>query len=72
MFEGFELERIDVGDAELRVRHGGTGPPILLIHGHPRMHATWHRVAPLLADAYHMAEEAPEAVADAIRRFRCA
>ena len=23
MFEGFTLERIDVGDAELRVRHGG-------------------------------------------------
>src|SRR5581483_9672630 len=49
MFEGFELERIDVGDAELRVRHGGDGPPLLLLHGHPRTHATWSRVAPLLA-----------------------
>jgi len=48
-FEGFELERIDVGDAELRVRHGGDGPPLLLLHGHPRTHATWSRVAPLLA-----------------------
>ena len=27
MFEGFTLERIDVGDAELRVRHGGSGRP---------------------------------------------
>ncbi|MEE1938930.1 alpha/beta hydrolase [Streptomyces sp. TRM 70361] len=33
----------------LRVRHGGSGPPVLLLHGHPRTHATWHRVAPLLA-----------------------
>jgi haloacetate dehalogenase len=49
MFDGFILERIDVGDAELRVRHGGSGPPLLLLHGHPRTHATWHRVAPLLA-----------------------
>jgi haloacetate dehalogenase len=49
MFEGFELERIDVGEAELRVRHGGSGTPVLLLHGHPRTHATWHRVAPLLA-----------------------
>jgi haloacetate dehalogenase len=49
MFEGFTLERIDVGEAELRVRHGGSGPPVLLLHGHPRTHATWHRVAPLLA-----------------------
>jgi len=34
VFEGFTLERIDVGDAELRVRHGGTGPAVLLLHGH--------------------------------------
>jgi haloacetate dehalogenase len=52
MFEGFALERIDVGDAELRVRHGGSGPPVLLLHGHPRTHATWHKVAPLLADRF--------------------
>ena len=49
MFEGFSLERIDVGEAVLRVRHGGSGPPLLLLHGHPRTHVTWHRVAPLLA-----------------------
>jgi haloacetate dehalogenase len=49
VFDGFELERIDVGEAELRVRHGGSGSPLLLLHGHQRTHATWHRVAPLLA-----------------------
>ena len=49
MFDGFALERIDVGEAVLRVRHGGSGPPLLLLHGHPRTHTTWHRVAPLLA-----------------------
>jgi haloacetate dehalogenase len=52
VFEGFELEQIDVGEAELRVRHGGSGPAVLLLHGHPRTHATWHRVAPLLADRF--------------------
>ena len=52
MFDGFALERIVVGEAELRVRHGGAGPPILLLHGHPRTHATWHRVAPLLAGRF--------------------
>lgn len=52
MFDGFQLERIDVGEATLRVRHGGSGPAILLLHGHPRTHATWHRVAPLLADSF--------------------
>src|SRR6202451_244476 len=49
VFEDFKLERIDVGEAELRVRHGGSGPPVLLLHGHPRTHVTWHKVAPLLA-----------------------
>jgi haloacetate dehalogenase len=50
MFEGFTLEHVDVGDVVLRVRHGGAGPPVLLLHGHPRTHTTWHRVAPLLAE----------------------
>jgi haloacetate dehalogenase len=49
VFEGFELEFLNVGEVTLRVRHGGSGPPVLLLHGHPRTHATWHRVAPLLA-----------------------
>ena len=52
MFENFALERIDVGDAVLRVRHGGSGPPVLLLHGHPRTHATWHMVAAALADRF--------------------
>jgi haloacetate dehalogenase len=52
VFEGFTLERVDVGEAELRVRHGGSGPPVVLLHGHPRTHTTWHRVAPLLAGTH--------------------
>ncbi|MDA0636934.1 alpha/beta hydrolase [Nonomuraea sp. MCN248] len=48
MFDGFAESRVDTGEAELYVRHGGDGPPLLLLHGHPRTHATWHRVAPLL------------------------
>lgn len=49
MFDGFTLEMIDTGEATLRVRHGGSGPPLLLLHGHPQTHAMWHRVAPRLA-----------------------
>jgi len=49
-FDGFALERIDGGaGATLRVRHGGSGPPLVLLHGHPRTHATWHMVAARLA-----------------------
>ena len=52
MFEGFNLELVELPEATLRVRHGGAGPPVLLLHGHPRTHATWHRVAPLLAQRH--------------------
>ncbi|MEU1722136.1 alpha/beta fold hydrolase [Actinomadura sp. ATCC 39365] len=49
MFDDFTTGMIDVGETELFVRYGGSGTPVLLLHGHPRTHATWHRVAPLLA-----------------------
>src|ERR1700750_2305436 len=49
MFDGFTLTRVDVGEAELRVRYGGSRAPLLLLHGHPRPHPTWNQVAPVLA-----------------------
>jgi haloacetate dehalogenase len=51
MFDGFQLDHVDVGEVRLRVRHGGAGPAVLLVHGHPRTHTTWYRVAPALAAA---------------------
>jgi haloacetate dehalogenase len=51
VFEGFEADQIGVGDASIFVRHGGTGPAVVLLHGHPRTSATWHKVAPLLVSA---------------------
>ncbi|WP_397459112.1 alpha/beta fold hydrolase [Pseudomonas asplenii] len=52
MFDNFSLDTFVLSESTLRVRHGGNGPPVLLLHGHPRTHATWHRVAPLLEDQY--------------------
>ena len=52
MFDGFQLDRVDVGEVTLRVRYGGEGEPVVLLHGHPRTHTTWHRVAPQLADSF--------------------
>jgi haloacetate dehalogenase len=51
MFDGFRTEYLDVGQVRLRVRHGGSGPTVLLVHGHPRTHTTWHRVAPAIVSA---------------------
>lgn len=48
-FDGFTLETRDVAGQSLRLRRGGEGPPLLLLHGNPQTHAMWHRVAPVLA-----------------------
>lgn len=52
MFEGFTLTTIETEETTIRVCHGGTGPPLLLLHGHPQTHAMWHLVAPLLAQDF--------------------
>jgi haloacetate dehalogenase len=51
-FDGFTLTTVDVGAGRLRLRHGGSGPPLLLLHGNPQTHAMWHLVAPTLARRY--------------------
>ena len=51
-FEGFTLETRQVAGQEIRLRRGGAGPPLLLLHGNPQTHAMWHRVAPALARRY--------------------
>ncbi len=52
MFEGFTDRRVSTGEAELFVRIGGVGPPLLLLHGYPQTHVAWHRIAPVLAQQF--------------------
>jgi haloacetate dehalogenase len=52
MFEGFRLSTIDTAQTSIRVRHGGSGPPLLLLHGSPQTHAMWHLIAPRLAEDF--------------------
>ena len=57
MFDGFDEWDLGVADGvSLHGRSGGdpdSGSPVVLLHGHPRTHTTWHRVAPLLVAAGH-------------------
>lgn len=48
-FPGFQLAQVNVGEATLRVRHGGSGPPLLLLHGYPQTHMMWGQIAGELA-----------------------
>jgi haloacetate dehalogenase len=54
MFEGFERFEVQTSDPEVRIvgRKGGKGPGLLLLHGNPLTHVTWHKIAPRLAEQY--------------------
>ena len=52
MFEDFTLTTTDTGEAAIHVCHGGSGPPLLLLHGHPQTHTMWHLIAPRLAQDF--------------------
>jgi haloacetate dehalogenase len=49
---GFQPFDIEVEhDVRIHGAFAGAGPPVLLLHGHPQSHVTWHEVAPRLVDA---------------------
>jgi len=52
MFEGFEVRDIDGDGARIHLRVGGAGPPLLLLHGNPLTHVSWHKIAPRLAEHF--------------------
>ncbi len=48
-FPGFASRTIATSGGAIFARVGGSGPPLLCLHGYPETHAMWHRVAPHLA-----------------------
>jgi haloacetate dehalogenase len=52
MFEGFASGSIDTGEVAIHYRIGGSGPPLLLLHGYPQTHLMWHKIAPPLAERF--------------------
>ena len=51
-FPGFKSFRVKTSGAEINGVIGGSGPPVLLLHGAPQSHITWRMVAPKLAANY--------------------
>ncbi|MET8230775.1 alpha/beta hydrolase [Micromonospora sp. NPDC005298] len=49
MFDGFDEFDIATSGTVIHGRRGGSGPPVLLLHGIPETHLMWHRLAPRLA-----------------------
>lgn len=52
LMEGFSYKRIKTRGAEINVAVAGSGPPLLLVHGNPLTHVSWHRIAPSLAKSF--------------------
>jgi haloacetate dehalogenase len=52
VFDGFTEHEVPTGRGTVFARVGGSGPPLLLLHGYPQTHLMWRTAAPLLADRY--------------------
>ena len=51
MLPGFVHQDVETSGARIRVAVAGSGPPVLLLHGHPQTHFTWYKVAPGMVEA---------------------
>jgi haloacetate dehalogenase len=49
LYPGFATRRIRTSGADIHCRIGGSGQPLVLLHGYPQTHVCWHKVAPTLA-----------------------
>jgi haloacetate dehalogenase len=54
LFPGFQRAVFQTSGAAINLVHGGEGPPVLLLHGYPQTHAIWHKIAPRLAQDFHV------------------
>ena len=52
MFDSFTHKQIKTSETIINLVYGGSGDPILLLHGYPQTHVCWHRVAPILAERF--------------------
>ncbi|HIN38407.1 MAG TPA: alpha/beta hydrolase, partial [Dehalococcoidia bacterium] len=52
MFEGFEELQIEANGTTINLVKGGSGPPMLMLHGYPQTHAMWNKIAPRFTEDF--------------------
>jgi haloacetate dehalogenase len=73
LFPGYEERFLETSAGKIFARIGGSGSPVLLLHGYPQTNVMWHRLAPMLAPYHRLvipdlpgygASDAPDAAPD--------
>ena len=52
LFPGFESRTFQTSGADIFARVGGSGPPLLMLHGYPQSHVMWHAITPALSEHF--------------------
>jgi len=52
VLDGFTKTEIETSGARIVTVHGGKGPPLLLLHGNPFTHLSWHKFIDRLAQEF--------------------
>ena len=52
MFQNFKSIKVKTSEAIINTKIGGSGPPVLLMHGYPQTHFMWHKIAPILSNKF--------------------
>src|SRR5437588_785934 len=52
MLETFVSMQVKTSEASIHLVKGGSGYPLLLLHGYPQTHVMWHKIAPRLAETF--------------------
>lgn len=54
LFPGFDEHWAETPGGRMYARVGGSGPPVVMLHGFPQTHACWHKIAPALAQTHRV------------------
>ena len=54
LFPGYASHWVDTSVGKIFARAGGSGPPLLLLHGYTQTNVMWHRVAPVLTKRFSL------------------
>jgi hypothetical protein len=71
LIPGFEQRDVEANGMVIRAALGGSRPPLLLLHGHPQTHVSWHKVARKLAERFNVVSADLQGAGDSTAPSAC-